>query len=125
MAFKKSIAGTALDPTIQFATLTIDDQTYKLAYSFNAIALAEAASGANLLRGLESLSDLTALQLRGLLYAAMTVARPETTIEEAGALIRLDTIGIVTTALGEAYMLSLPESKKNPVESDQTKAATS
>ena len=113
MAIKKSVAQTALDPTIQFAKLIIDDTEYSLCYSFNAIAEAEAASGTNLLRGLESLVDLSAIQLRGLLYAALLVSKPETTIEDAAKLIRLDTIGPITSALAQAYTLSMPSSKKS------------
>jgi hypothetical protein len=113
---KRSVAGSAADPTIEFATLSIDDVEYKLAYSFNAIAEAESVTGCNLLRGLESLTDLSATQLRGLLYAAMTVAHPEFTIEQVGHLIRLDTIGPVTTALAEAYSLSMPKKKAENAE---------
>lgn len=106
---KRSVAGTALDPTIQFAKLEIDGKAYKLAYSFNAIALAETAAGCNLLGGLENLGALTALQFRGLLYAALSVAQPKMTIEEAGNLIRLDTKGAIANALAEAYQFSMPE----------------
>jgi hypothetical protein len=113
---KKSVAGSHADPTIQFSTLTIDDQKFSLCFSFNAIALGEHAAGCNLLNGLLNLqSGMSALELRGLLYAAMTVAKPDTTIEDAGKLIRLDTIGPVTMALAEAYSLSLP---KKSVESE-------
>lgn len=112
MASKRSVAGSAIDPTIEFAKLVVDEKEYRLAYSFNSIALAEAHAGCNLLRGLESLTDLSAVQLRGLLYAALTVAHPELTIADAGNLIRLDTIGPITTALAEAYTLSMPSAKK-------------
>jgi hypothetical protein len=111
---KKNVAGTAADPVIKFATLTLDGREYRLAYSFNAIAEAERAAGCNLLAGLENLSDLTALQLRGLLYGALMVSNPDITIEQAGAMIRLDTLDPVTAALAEAYGLSMPEDKKIP-----------
>jgi hypothetical protein len=113
MAKQRSVAGTKDDPTIQFADLTINGQSFRLCYSFNAIAIAESAAGCNLLRGLESLTDLSATQLRGLLYAALLVAQPEMTVEDAGRLIRLDTINPITAALAEAYSLSLPEQKKS------------
>lgn len=108
---KRSVAGGAADPTIQFAKLEIDGQTLRLAYSFNAIAEAEHVAGCNLLGGLENLGDLTALQLRGLLYAALSVADPKASVEQAGALIRLDTIAPITMALAEAYRLSMPDNK--------------
>ena len=109
---KRSVAGTAVDPTIQFSTLVIGEKAYKLAYSFNAIAEAEAVAGCNLLSGLLILHDLTALQLRGLLYAALTVAQPETTLDEAGKLITIDAMYAITEALAQAYSLSMPSKKK-------------
>ena len=114
MGKQRSVAGTPADPTLHFAKLELDDETYLLAYSFNAIATAENVAGCNLLGGLENLTDLTARQLRGLLYAAMAVANPKVTIEQAGELIRLDTITPVTTALAEAYRLSMPAKKADP-----------
>jgi hypothetical protein len=108
---KKSVASTALDPTIQFATLTIDGELYKLVYSFNAIAKAEGVTGCNLLNGLLSLESLSAVHLIGLLYAALSVAHPDMTVEKAGELVRLDTISSITQALAEAYALSMPQKK--------------
>jgi hypothetical protein len=111
---KHSVAGTVADPTIEFADLKLAGKTYRLVYSFNAIAEAEHVAGCNLLAGLESLRDLTALQLRGLLYAAMSVADPKITIEQAGSLVRLDTIEPITEALGKAYQLSMPAKRADP-----------
>lgn len=113
---KKSVAGTKDDPTIKFATLALDGQEYSLCYSFNAIALAEKTAGCNLLSGLQTLTDLSAMQLRGLLFAALTVAQPELTINDVAKLIRLDTIGPITMAIAQAYTLSMPnndEQKKS------------
>jgi hypothetical protein len=109
---KRSVAGTAADPTIQFAKLELDGETYKLAYSFNAIALAESVSGCNLLEGLRNLSNLSAGQLRGLFYAALSVADPKITIEQAGALIAVDATHSITDAIVEAYILSMPKKKE-------------
>jgi len=124
MAKQHTVAGTIDDPTIQFAPLTLDGKTYQLAYSFNAIAEAERVAGCNLLQGLEALGSLSALQLRGLLYAALKLASPKVTIEQAGSLIRLDTLSKVTAALAEAYQLSLPE-KKNQDPPEAAAAAES
>jgi hypothetical protein len=123
MARKNTVAGTEKDPNIQFAKLKLNGQEYKLAYSFNAIAEAESIAGCNLLAGLENLSSLSALQLRGLLYAGLAVAnlKPRISLEEAGAMIRLDTIGPITSALAEAYVLSMPE-KKDPPEAEDAPA---
>src|ERR1700727_1226726 len=89
---KKSVAGTVGDPTIVFTPLVIDDHKYQLAFSFNAIAEAESKAGCNLLRGIKDYNDLSVTQLRGLLYAALTVSLPDITLEEAGNLLRLDTM---------------------------------
>lgn len=97
------------------STLLIDGKKYQLAYDFNAIADAESLAGCNLLNALENMNDITAAQLRGLLHAALVAAWPveskllPPSLAEAGTMCRVDTIGIVTTALGEAYMLTLPE----------------
>jgi hypothetical protein len=112
----RTVGGGMLDPTILFSTLKVDEKEYKLAYSFNAIAVAERTAGCNLLSGLENLSDLSALQLRGLLFAALSIAHPTITIEGAGRMIRLDTIAPITTSLAEAYQLSMPEKKADPTE---------
>jgi hypothetical protein len=115
----RTVAGTPANPLVQFATLTIEgEQQYRLAFDFNAIAEAETAAGCNLLSGLQNLSDLTAMQLRGLLYAALRKAQPRLTIQAAGALIRLDTLAPITLALAEAYALSMPKKKADPIEAD-------
>jgi hypothetical protein len=55
------------------------------------------------------------------LFAALKVAQPETTIEKAGQLFRLDTIGVITIAIAEAYKLSMPEQKKSNEPEDESK----
>jgi hypothetical protein len=92
------------------AQLVLPEGTLTLAYDFNAIADAEEIAGCNLLAALENLSDISANQLRGLLYAAVTVAPPAVrpTLVECGEMIRLDTIATVTMALADAYQLATP-----------------
>ena len=100
------------------STLTIDGKKYQLAYDFNCIADEEQSAGCNLLNALENMNDITAGQLRGLLYAALIAGRadgersPAPTLAEAGRLCRVDTIGIVTEALAEAYVLTLSEERQ-------------
>jgi hypothetical protein len=98
------------------APLEIDGETYHLVFNYNAIAEAEIATGfgCNLLHGISAPSTITALQLRGLLFAALTPLQPKTTMKEAGSLIRLDTIPAVLQAIGESWTLSIPEAKRNP-----------
>lgn len=114
MARRKTVAGTAADPLVEFVTLEIDGESYKLAYDFNAIAEAEKIAECNLLQGIAGvlLNNMTAKQLRGLLYAAMGKAQPKTTLAKAGALCRIDTMPDIRDALLKAYNASLPEEKK-------------
>lgn len=114
MQARKTVARTAADPTIRFSKLEIEGAMYSLAYDYNAIAVAENVAGVNLLEGLRNLENLNAQQLRGLLYAALLIAHPRMTIEEAGSLIRLNTLLPISEAIAQAYVYSLPEKKKDP-----------
>lgn len=100
------------------AKLEIDGRTYQLAYDFNAIAEAEASTGCNLLHGISAalFGTLSAAQLRGLLCASLRAGQPDITLAETGALIRIDTLERIHTAIAEAWGLSLPEKKENPPE---------
>ena len=111
MAKPKTVSKAASNPTIKYAKVMVDGEIYALAFSFNSIAVAEESANVNLLKALGSLKDLTALQFRGLLYAALVDAQPDTTIESAGSLIRLDTMGLLQDKLAEAYINSMPQSK--------------
>jgi len=99
--------------TLKIKTSAGIEKELVLTYDFNAIAEAEEPAGCNLLAALESLSDITAMQLRGLLFAAI-VSTPKPTIIECGELIRVDTIAPITTALADAYNLSLPDAAPAP-----------
>jgi hypothetical protein len=113
MANKKKSA--APNPTVKYAKIAIDEETYSLAFDFNAIAVAEEVSGVNLMKALSNLNDLSASQFRGLLYAALIKAQPEIAIEEVGQLINLTTMAPLQLALAEAYINSMPEPKaENP-----------
>jgi hypothetical protein len=90
------------------AVLELDGKQHRLVYDFNAICAAESVAGCNLLHALENLGDLTGMQLRGLLYAAMKPFSADVTIEEVSVMIRLDAIGAITKSLAEAYALSVP-----------------
>jgi hypothetical protein len=100
--------------TLKTFPLKINGKDLLLAYDFNAIAEAEPVAGCNLLAALEDLNNITALQLRGLLYAAVVSVAVDgknalrLTIQECGDLVRMDTIAPVTDALAEAYKLTLP-----------------
>jgi hypothetical protein len=117
----KTVAGTAADPTVRFAKLEMEGETYSLAYDFNAIATAEKLTGVNLLGGLTRwLQDLDAREYRGIFYAALLKAHPAMTVEEAGALIRLDTMPAINDAIVAAYRLSIPQKKDAPEQLAET-----
>lgn len=109
-----------LDPTVEYAPLVIDEAEYALAWSFGAIAKAEAlcrrslTQDMNLMQGIASfILDLAnAQQYLGLLHAALTLAYPEVTLDQAAALIRIDTLPDIRLALITAYNLSMPEKKR-------------
>lgn len=115
----KTVAGTKQDPTIAFVDTTVDNVTYKLAFSFNAIAEAEAVTNCNLLSGMwKFLTDregMNAQQLRGLLYASLQLAQPEITLEQAGDMITLDSFFMLQQAVNAAFIMSLPEKKRQEV----------
>lgn len=98
------------------ATLEIDGQKYELVYDYNAIAEAEVATGGgcNLLHGLMAPSSMTAVQMRGLFFAALRTRHEDLSIGEAGRLLRVDTIAEALRAIGESWALSMPEPKANP-----------
>ncbi len=102
------------DPTVLFSELKIDARVFRLAYRFSDIRKAELLCGADLLHGVARLlmNAPTATQLSGLLYAAMRLAHPETTMDQTDSLVRIDTIPDIQEAILRAYNLSLPEEKK-------------
>ncbi len=124
MPTKKKAVKPAPNPTVKYAKLTLDGETYySLCFSFNAIAIAEQEAGVNLLKALDNLEDLSAAQFRGLLYAALTKAHPDMTLDDAGELVRLDTIPVISRALGQAYLNSLPERKQDENPPEPSEAA--
>ena len=111
---RPTVAHTDKDLTIRFAELDFDGQKIKLAYDFNSMCEVEAEAGVNLLHGIGLLlgSTCTIRQLRGLLCAAMRIAKPSATLEDAGRLCRIDMIPAIESALLDAYEKSIPEAKK-------------
>ena len=119
---KRTIAGTEADPTIRFAKLKIDGNTYSLTFDFNALALAESMTGLNLMQALRSLDNLSVSQTRGLLYASLQKSHPKMTVSEVGGLLNFKTIPLITDALSEAIISSLPETEENPQQPEPSPA---
>jgi len=96
--------------------LRIDGQVYQLGYDFNSLVDAESAAHCNLLTAIEGLGSgaVTATQLRGLLYAMVVPwpgfpQKPEDALKALGALIRIDTLGPIIFAIGEACAAAVSE----------------
>jgi hypothetical protein len=92
-------------------TLELAGNTVRLAFDFNQIVRTEPEARCNLLAGLQDIANLSALQLRGLFVAAVRAADPKSTmtIEQAGKLIRFNTIIPISEALAESILLSIPK----------------
>jgi len=84
----RKVANTKDDPTVPFVTLALKGTDYKLAYSFNALALAE----------------------RAMLWASLLKAQPKMTLEDAGDLLSspLD-CNLALTAIADAWTASMPK----------------
>jgi hypothetical protein len=81
-------------------TLEGDPVAYTLMYDFNEIAEAEGVTGANLLQAISDMRNMTAVQMRGLLYASLKRAHPQVLLVEAGTLLSRDSV-TVTKALAK------------------------
>lgn len=108
MAKKKTVAGTAADPTINFTEVEIDGNTYHLAFDFNSIATAEAATGLNLLQTF-AIGRLSASELRAVFYACAMKAHPELTLEDVGSLMRPTNLAKIIKFTVAAWTGSMPQ----------------
>lgn len=112
-----NVAGKpGLDPALPDVPVILGGVERKLCFDYNAIVLAEKATGVNLLKGM--VADLSATTLRGLLWAALHRDYPDMTIEEAGALITPRNVPAIHYALNQAWFHSVhgEGDKKSPGE---------
>ena len=100
-----------------------DPQVYKLAFDFNSLVDAETLTGLNLMRPLANLSQLTAGEIRGLLYAMLKPAHPQVLLSEAGDLFSRD-METVTGALAEVLGASGKEEEEAEAPTAPTVAET-
>ena len=117
MPRKSSVAGSADDPTIHPVKLELEGEEYTLIFDFNSIALAESITKVNLLEAIE-FKGITAAQYRGIFYASLLKAQPEITLAEAGSLITLRYMPLITDAMVSAWIASMPakDNEENPLE---------
>jgi|ERR1035441_77955 hypothetical protein len=119
----------AHNPVVRYASITIDETDYKLAFSFGALAKAEKQTGCNLLSGMVSASNILdsgfpgASVVLGMFWASLSVALPDITIDEASALITADNVAEVWTAVQEAQALSSKTYKPEEKKIEEVKAA--
>lgn len=100
------------DPTLPKVDVTVGGKKYFLCFDFNALAVAEDATGLNLLRSLD-FQNLSAKTFRALLFAALLRQQPDMTLEAAGSLITASSAPKLTEALVRAYMESNPEADES------------
>lgn len=94
---------------MQSSKLKIDESEFLLRYDFNNLADAESVADCNLLAALEDMGNTTGSQLRGLLFAMTRTHHPDLGLKQVGALIRMDTIGPIMKAMGDACAVAVSE----------------
>lgn len=89
------------------------DKERRLVFDFNALCRLEELTGKNALSG-ETWSNLTARDVRALLWSAMLRDDPELKLEEVGELVNFKNLSKVTQALEKAFVsASIPEDDKS------------
>jgi hypothetical protein len=105
-----AVAGQpGLDPLLPSVCLRVGGKDRHLCYDFNAIAQAEKLTSINLLAARVNFHDLSAGQMRGLLWAALITEDPAITLEQVGKLIHLGNMRMINLALAETWLQSVPE----------------
>lgn len=103
-----SVAGApGLDATLPDVSIVIGGVERHLAYDYNAIVLAEKATGVNLLKAI--VGEINATNLRGLLWAALVRETPKLTLDEVGSWITPRNVGTIHQALITAWFGSIDE----------------
>lgn len=103
------------------AELKIGDETYRLSFTYDAIAEAKRellryGVRCNLLLSLDSY-DIDALELRALFYAATRLHHPELSYEQVKGLLTMQNYGSVFEAILKAYVVAMKppqEQEENP-----------
>ena len=90
--------------------ITLDKKRHLL-LDLNAMAAFEDATGKNIMRGFGS-AEMTAKDLRALLWACLLHEDENLTIEGAGRLIHTGNLDAVTESLGEAWSAAMPEAEE-------------
>ena len=109
---KRTVSNTTADPTVPKVLLALDGEEYFLTWDFNSIARAESLTGLNLLFAVDLDPNISAGQLRGLLWAALQKFQPEMTLDQVGGMIHPRHAKTIIRALNEAFHGSQPDPEK-------------
>jgi len=109
MPKKNQVAGTVgLDPTLPNVSLILGGVERHLCYDFNSIVQVERLTGINLLQS--AITELSATNLRALLWAALLKGNADLTIDEVGNWISLRNAASIHQAIITAWFGSVEES---------------
>lgn len=119
----RKIAGTVADPTLPKSPVTVGGKSYNLCFDLGALAEAETAINAELIRAgrtdlvnlLYALPNQTLANTRIIFAAAVRTFHPEISFDAARKLISLDDLYSVALAIREAWDASKP-AEGNPPE---------
>jgi hypothetical protein len=123
---KLSVAGRpGYSPVLPRVPLTLGGHKFNLVYTFNALARLENEANVNAFK-IVDFQNITATNLRAMLWVAMITDQPDITLEEVGDLMEIGDIREIYAALLYAYTRSQPEPKKkedeNPPEAEDEKS---
>jgi len=90
-------------------TVTINlDKERHLTLNLNAMVAFEKATGKSLFQP-DSLKEMTASDIRALLWACMLQEEPALTLEQVGAMITFDNMAEVNQAIAKAWEVNSPD----------------
>lgn len=116
MSKKHRVAGNpSLDATLPYVALELNGESYRLAFDYAALSLAERKLAdigmqVNMLNALD-LRSIGAERLPIVFYAALVKAHPEMTYEDAKALVSMRTYSAIFEKVVEAFIDSMKEEK--------------
>jgi hypothetical protein len=127
MTQKVKVAGVpGTDPTMPLVSIELAGNTYYLAFTFKAMALAQKnlrdiGVDCNLIKALD-FGMIDAEKFAPLLYAALITHQPSLTVQQVVDFVTLDNFVEVYTKIIEAYTASIAKPAPEDVKADPTQA---
>lgn len=123
MSKKSKSPAPALDATLPDVSLDLSGQTYHLVFTYAALSIAERklkASGVsvNILQALD-FREVGAEKLPILFFASLLHAQPDTTFEDAQALVTMKTFAPIFEKTVEAYVASMSDATEAAAEAPE------